>query len=717
MGLNANGHYEIEDIAFCNTSEVTESGKYFKKNGIYTKAPQGSREFKEFWDREEDRRRNGMTIPGKLVYKNGIPEMQKVHITGEHYGFLNYARIKRVKEEDIAALKQFMFKDSHLLKNSRKVAKKDFDFPAFIDGQYHWFTAKKFAQSIGLHLVMCKARRKGFSYMEGWDTADTINMNPSALVLVCAYDYKYITLGNQMMGMAKKYLDFLELETDFGRGFIKEGLDHIRMGYKLSDEGQKEFGYLSEAIALSHMNNPDAAAGKDADKIKFEECGKFPNLKESLDITLSTTEDGSIKTGFITMFGTGGTKDANWADFEEIYYNPEAYGCMMFNNVWDDGGEGTSCGFFYPQEMGDPLFVDEHGNSNGTKALESFEKEKSIAKKTKTNAQYLRWVGQRARNGKEAFSNGSDNIFPAIEILDQLQRVEHDPDIKFLHRAGVLVTTPHGVRFKSNEELKHLNQPIHDPIFNFPLKDKQDVDGCYVEWISPYRDPSTGLIPKGLYRIWNDPYAHDMDKKDLTIKHSLGSSYVYERMNNFTPGRGDCFIACYNGRPPRMDDYNENLLKIAEYVNGEIMFENDRGDLKGYATRKRKLHLLADQPDLEWVAELKGKTNRDKGMSMTTARKEKAAIYLRDWLLEVRGKDTNGNPKLNLHYIYDPALLRELLKWNLKGNFDRVSTLLVGMFDMKECFNKEIKVPKIEDKTDFFNRDLYSNSDNGFESF
>lgn len=720
MGLNANGHYEIEDIAFYNTSIVTETGRYYKKNGLYTKAPKDSRDYKQFWDIEEDRRLNGMKIPGKLLYINEVinkgtneertikvEKLQEIHITGEHYGFLNYARIKRVKEEDLIALRQFVTKDSHLLKHSRKVAKKDYDFPAFIDGQYHWFKAKEFAQKIGLHIVMCKARRKGFSYMEGWDSADTVNMIPYSTVLIGAYDYKYITLGNQMMGMAKRYLDFLELETDFGRGFIKEGLEHIRLGYKLTEEGQKEFGYLSELVALSFMNNPDAAAGKDAVKIKLEECGKFPNLKEALDITTSTTEDGSLSTGFITMFGTGGTKDANWADFETIYYNPEAHGCMMFNNIWDDGAEGSSCGFFYPQEMGDPEFVDQHGNSNKIEALASFEIKKAQAKKVKTNSEYLRWVGQRARNGKEAFANGSDNIFPAIELLDQLQRVEHDPDFKYLPRVGVISCTDKGLKFKLNSDIEILGGRTHDPIFNFPLKDKQDVNGCYVEWISPYRDPNTGKIPKGLYRIWHDPYAHDIGAKDLTIKHSLGATYVYEVLNNITPGGGDYLVACYNGRPERVDDYNEHLLNIVEYWNGELMFENDRGDVQGFFGRAKKLHLLADEPDLQFIKELQGTTKRGKGINMTVKRKEKGAVYIRDWLVTKRGKDHKGVVKLNLHYIYDPALLRELLKWNLKGNFDRVSTLLVGMYDAKEQFDKEIKLPPNPNKKDFFDRDLF----------
>jgi len=43
-----------------------------------------------------------------------------------------------------------------------------------------------------------------------------------------------------------------------------------------------------------------------------------------------------------------------------------------------------------------------------------------------------------------------------------------------------------------------------------------------------------------------------------------------------------------------------------------------------------------------------------------------------------------------LHYIYDIGLLRELLKFNGKGNFDRVSCCIVGMFDIKETIFKQI---------------------------
>lgn len=711
--FNSEGLYQIEDIAFVNTSLFTEAARNYQKNGTYTKALKGSREYDLFWDQEEDRRINGMSAPGKLITrvdsKTGrqYQEIQQVHITGKHYGFLNYGRILLTKDIDTV---EMSYLTGNTPKHARKVGRKTIDFPRFIDGQYHYFKAKEFAIKHGLHTIACKARRKGFSYMEGFDCADEISMNPNITCLVTAFDMKYLTKGNQILPMAKRYLDWLEDQTDFGRGYLKEEKDHIKLGYKKEGEGHKEYGYKSELIGVSLMNNPDAAAGKDAKLIKFEESGKNPILKEALSITMSTTEDGSVITGHIDIFGTGGTKDANWADFEEIYYNPAAHNCMAFDNIWDDGCKGTASGFFYPQEIGDPDFVDDHGNSLTEKALEFHEAQLILQKKIKTQSDFVRWCAQRARNGKEAFSSGSDNIFPSADIIEHKSNIEHNPDYKYLGRAGVLIRTETGIRFKLNDIIKAEGKKIHEPITNFPLKNGQDVTGCYVEWFSPHRDPLTGKIPKGLYRIWHDPYAHDKDKKDITIRDSLGVTYVYERVNNLTPGRGDYIVACYIGRPESMEDYNENLLKIAEYWNAQVMFENDRGDVKGFFARRRRLDLLADEPELEFVAHLRGKVNRGKGINMTTPRKAQAAIYLRDWLRQLRARDIFGNERINLHYIYDAALLSELLKWNDKGNFDRVSACLVGMFDIKECFNMQIKEPQKQTKDSFFNRSLFTNS-------
>lgn len=710
MGFNAQGLYELEDIAFVNTSLFTEAARHYKKYGCYTTAPQGSKDYTDFWDIEEERRKNGMTAPGKLitVIENGKPvqKIQEVHITGKHYGFLNYGRILLTKDIDTVEAKYLTGSN---VKNVRKVGKKTIDFPRFIDGQYNWWKAKEFASKIGLHVIACKARRKGFSYMEGFDCADEINMNPFITCLVTAFDMKYLTKGNQILPMAKRYLDWMEDNTDFNRGYIKEEIDHIKLGFKKQGEGHKEYGYKSELIGVSLMNNPDAAAGKDAVLIKFEESGKNPILKEALSITMSTTEDGSVITGRIDVFGTGGTKDANWADFEEIYYNPEGFGFMAFDNIWDDASTGTGCGFFYPQQIGDPDHLDEHGNSLVEDALKIDAIKEEQAKRTKSQSDFIRWRAQRGRCGKEAFSSGSDNIFPTADIVDQRSIVEHNADYKYLGRAGQLLRTDKGIRFKLNAVLKEEGIKVYDPIFNFPLKNGQDPTGTYVEWYSPYKDVR-GKVPNGLYRIFHDPYAHDKDTKEITIKDSLGAAYVYMRPNNIVQGGGDILVACYVGRPARVDDYNEILLRMAEYWNAGVMFENDRGDVEGYFKRAKASHLLIDTPEFKTLTALQGKTNRGKGVNMNENRKANAAIFLRDWLTQPRDKDSFGNVKTNLHYIFDAALLSELLKWNPKGNFDRVSALLVGMLDIKESFNVKIEEATKANTESFFNKKLFTNS-------
>ena len=92
--------FTADDIAFVNTSEFSKSGQHYLKYGKYTNAHPlyDKREYDAFWDEEERRCREGMTLPGKL-FKNsrGEYEIQQVHITGEHYGYLNYGEIKRSK--------------------------------------------------------------------------------------------------------------------------------------------------------------------------------------------------------------------------------------------------------------------------------------------------------------------------------------------------------------------------------------------------------------------------------------------------------------------------------------------------------------------------------------------------------------------------------------------------------------------------------------------
>jgi len=71
------------------------------------------------------------------------------------------------------------------------------------------------------------------------------------------------------------------------------------------------------------------------------------------------------------LFGTGGTESGSFDGLKKIFYNPKAFNVLSFPNIWDDGAEGTECGFFVPSwsnmegldEDGNFIYMDKDGNS------------------------------------------------------------------------------------------------------------------------------------------------------------------------------------------------------------------------------------------------------------------------------------------------------------------------------------------------------------------
>ncbi len=70
-----------------------------------------------------------------------------------------------------------------------------------------------------------------------------------------------------------------------------------------------------------------------------------------------------ITNGFISG-NTGGDMEGGTLDFESMFYDPETYNLLAFDNIWDDGAMGTSCGFFFPVQQSLVGFMDKDGNSD-----------------------------------------------------------------------------------------------------------------------------------------------------------------------------------------------------------------------------------------------------------------------------------------------------------------------------------------------------------------
>jgi hypothetical protein len=409
------------------------------------------------------------------------------------------------------------------------------------------------------------------------------------------------------------------------------------------------------------------------------------NLTEVLAPTLKTLEDGIWMTGLMIVFGTGGGDSKYWQAFESLFFETYLQKFVSFENSWDEDLLGSPCGFFHGAHMSKPGLIDIHGNSNVLGAIEFENKERKM--KASNPVKQNDHIMEEPFKPTEAFSRTANSMMPTKELDLQLKKVLYDPDIKNLGREGIFLNEGDKLTFVDRTTLGNGTQDIAPVVKDYPLSDTTDVRGCWVIWEPPYRDPKTGEIPENLYRVWNDPFGIAKDSDEFNMNDSLGGTYIYEVANNFTPTRGDRIVAELVGRRESFMEYDRQMFNGVLYYNAMLMYENDRGEVFTNANTLGLVDRLADEPEFTYQKDLqKGGKGRKKGISIASNpnRKINGAIYYRNWLLTKRGTHENGTPIYNLHYIYSAGLLRESIKYDGKRNTDRVSTCIVGMYDIKE---------------------------------
>ncbi len=169
------------DDIFVNTQTFREEALHFLKYGYYCPDPWGSPAWKDYWGEQLNRCKNGYSSGG-------------AYVTGNHYGYLNFAQIKITPEfkklqqeaglEMIVAEKDPVKKRILQKKLSGVSAEKEVTFPSFWSMDYNYFHVLdiarwgadlKYIESLGLeviilpdalnggwHVIIGKSRRKGY---------------------------------------------------------------------------------------------------------------------------------------------------------------------------------------------------------------------------------------------------------------------------------------------------------------------------------------------------------------------------------------------------------------------------------------------------------------------------------------------------------------------------------------------------------------------------
>lgn len=673
------------DFVFVGTEIFSRVADFYEKHGCYCLEPDDSPNAVKFWQREMDRRVKGVQAYCKLYIKD-IPVylaaksnaerkalLHKVRITGDHYNYLNYGRIERAPNEK---------ERKQLDKEGRFKVNTVEGFPRFWDGDYWNFKIDELIANNSCNLCKAKARRKGFSYKRGSQAANTINANKNVTVTLAADQMDYLTEKGATSYMVKVNLDWYEDKTYWRRGYLSENFDKgIELGYKKSKEGQKAFGFRSKLLSVAIGKNESAAVGKKAIETDFEEAGKCPNLQKALDVMMSNSESGAMRIGTIRVYGTGGTKGANWEAFSNCFYNPGKNDMLPMENIWDANSRHAVCGFFFPQIWDYEPFI-EDGNSLLFASWKDDYDKKRGAEKEKDAGEYNIYVGQRANSPNEAFTNTQENIFHSPELTNHINAIKYDKSNHF-YEDGWYILDDGRVRFITKQECIERtifgSDRFHEYITDVPHNSKTDVHGCIREFYSPI--PNDG----SLYFISYDPYRVDKNKEEVSTKNSLASFQVWMRTNSKTPYMGKRLVASYCGRLDTMEAVDKLVLYACLRWNCKVLYEAGTGELVtnfkkwGYRDKLLKdpssyINRSVDGPRITGYGIVIGDGDiKLEGMRM-----------VRDFLYEIVGKTSDDTPIYRFNQIYDISFLLELDRFIFGRNADRLSSAIVAMFEFRK---------------------------------
>lgn len=251
-------------------------------------------------------------------------------------------------------------------------------------------------------------------------------------------------------------------------------------------------------------------------------------------------------------------------------------------------------------------------------------------------------------------------------------------------------STDTGVNYNINNQA--------EPFFNFPLKKgRLSLNGGVRIYDFPKR--VGGAIPLDLYIAVHDPYVSENEDEG----ESLGTTYIFTNPKYVSQGiDGPCLVAsfiakCAGGKREYYET-QEKLLAFYGNPTRGLWFEANRGEsCKDYYIKKGKRDLLCLRPVLSKGDNVFEKRVQNYGFIVGNKIGKIALIDdLHDLLLEdiVHKNQT----KKMIETIPCIWTIRQIMQFDLDGNFDGVSALLGLPLALKEqehfLLNEQIRKQK-----------------------
>lgn len=521
-----------------------------------------------------------------------------IKITGYHYWYLNYWKIRRADGES----------------GKRLMA------PRFLDMDHEFFWEMDAAIKAKEDLLAFKARQKGFSYKSSSIAACDYTFIPDSYTIICSGDAEF---SEHTFKMAKTGLAGIA-DTEFYKNAYIDNRNLLHSGYEIIDElGRESVQGYNSVIHRITGSTPQCNIGKSASKVIYEEVGKFPNIIATKGYTDPGLEQQGVKTGFQLLIGTGGEENESIEEVEKMMYNPKIYGLRSYENKWSDvdfleleGGlkDTRRVAYFIPAWKF--LVVDEDGNSLKEESIAEIHRRRE--EKSGSKDALLKEKTQFPLTIEEGLMTPDGNVFDVEKLREVLIHVMRYQELTDQTRTGFIDWTYDKLGNRNGAEWR------------------DDPEGPFIMTEPPYRqdigpDGGEGVVPPDLYIAATDSYDRD---KTASVNGSFGCCKIYKLFNkDLGDATMELPVCSLTARPATAKEFYEMTAKLCVfYGNAVNLIEYSNLLIFEWYHNNGYTHLLKERPQIAYAGVINSQVQNRYGIDPQV--KPYAIQAAADWVSE-----------------------------------------------------------------------------------
>lgn len=633
-----------------NPSWFTEARDTFVRTGHYTRFRRNSRSWRAFWKEQFIRCKYGMTSHGYTI-------------TGDHYYFLNFYRLK-----DLDNVKEAGMGRQEI-------------FPNFLEGQYEWFHYLKLARKLRMNACMMKARGAGYSEIEASIISNSYNVIKGSINVCTAFAQTQL---DKLLEKVWANINWLYYNTDGGMAHLSQAKNsnYLRRAshYEIRDGQKIEVGWGSQIQGII-TDKPGKLRGDRTDILMFEECGLWPQFTKAYTQADALVGQIGRQWGLRLMGGTGGETGPQMEGLRKMYYEPQLFGVLPYRHNFTKNGEYAITSFFLPafRTIKELSLLDSRGWLDDEDGKAYFNKTRDL--KAQDPEEFTTFCAEYCFDGEEAFSLEGNNKFNKILIAEQLANIKIHKDSPKPERGTLEYIFKNGQHSRENitglRWIKNNSgdvQIIEHPIWTQVSYDEEGNELKY--------EKMNGLYVAGIDSI-------DLGMEDTSALTKDPSNFCIVIKRRQFGLKNPTYVAMYKARPNDVRDAYKTAIKLLQYYNCKANLEATRVSILSWAREKKYLNYFMYRPVATYPAGNNPK-RRTIGTPASVAIIDHQTDLIRDYVNDF------------CHNIWFEEMLDELSRYTdeMKRKFDIIAAM--GLCELGDEDMMGVTPRQIENTDDSF---------------